>query len=490
MPPKSVKATQPTPSAVPAGTAELLAATIDEIRTIYKGDSRPWVIGYSGGKDSTAALQLIWQALAGLDAADLVKPVYVIAGDTRVETPVIIDYLDEALDNINVRAAAAGLPISAHKVVPSLEESFWVNLIGKGYPAPTKRFRWCTERMKINPANRFILERVAEHGEVILVLGVRRQESATRAQVMSLREIKGTLLSRHSRLPNAFVYTPVRDWSVDDVWTYLLQLDNPWGRDNRDLLALYQNSQSGECPLVVDTTTPSCGSSRFGCWVCTVVTKDKAMEAMVDNGDDWLEPLLELRDFLADTQDPARKTVVREHVRRNGQVSPKTHGTEADPLIRGPYKLEFCQEILTRLLEAEKASRARAPKGQQVGLISREELLEIRRLWRYERQDWQDSLPTIYETVTGDRLGVPVDDGAIFGSDDETLLAELAAKHDLPLGMLKRLLDTERDLQGLARRSGILDRLATVLNQEWRGEAEVVAEVAAAVAAAAAAEAA
>lgn len=477
MPPKK-------PAAPVDAAAVLLATTVAEIRLTYRADSRPWVIGYSGGKDSTAALQLVWLALSGLGAEELTKPVYVIAGDTRVETPVIIDYLDHALDSINVRAAAAGLPITAHKVVPSIEESFWVNLIGKGYPAPSKRFRWCTERMKINPANRFILERVAEHGEVILVLGVRRQESATRAQVMSLREIKGTQLSRHSRLPNAFVYTPVRDWSVDDVWTYLLQVENPWGRDNRDLLALYQNSQSGECPLVVDTTTPSCGSSRFGCWVCTVVTKDKAMEAMVDNGDDWLEPLLELRDFLAETQDPARKTVVREHVRRNGQVTAKTHGSEADPVIRGPYKLEFCREILTRLLEAEKAARARAPKGQQVGLISTEELLEIRRLWRYERQDWQDSLPTIYESVTGATLDVPVDDGAIFGADDEALLAELAVKHELPLGMLKRLLDTERDLQGLARRAGVLDRLAAVLNQEWRGEAEVVAEVAAAVAAA------
>ncbi len=467
----------------PSAAADVVAQTLVEIRAAYQADARPWVIGYSGGKDSTAALQLVWYALAVLPAEQRTKHVYVVAGDTRVETPVIIDYLDEALDGINTRAAIDGLPISAHKVVPTVEESFWVNLVGKGYPAPSKRFRWCTERMKINPANRFILERVAEHGEVTLVLGVRRQESATRAQVMSLREIKGTLLSRHSRLPNAFVYTPVRDWSVDDVWAYLLQVENPWGRDNRDLLALYQNSQSGECPLVVDTTTPSCGSSRFGCWVCTVVTKDKAMEAMVDNGDEWLEPLLELRDFLAATQDPARKTAVREHVRRNGQVTPKTHGSEDDPLIRGPYKLAFCQEILTRLLEAEEEVRCLAPEGQAVALISREELLEIRRIWRYERQDWQDSLPALYEKVTGRTLDVPVEDGAIFSAEDEALLAELAAKHGLPLGMLKRLLDTERDLQGLARRAGVIDKLTAVLGQEWRSEAEVVAEITAAEAA-------
>lgn len=466
------------PKTKPAVT-DLYAASEEEIRAVYRADARPWVIGYSGGKDSTTALQLVWYALRGLAAAERTKPVYVIAGDTLVETPVIVDYLSAALDSINRRAAEEGLPISAHKVTPSLDESFWVNLIGKGYPAPSKRFRWCTERMKINPANRFIIDRVAEHGEVTLVLGVRREESATRAQVMSLRAIKGTLLSRHSRLPNAFVYTPVRDYSLDDVWTYLLQVENPWGRDNQDLLALYRNSQSGECPLVVDTSTPSCGSSRFGCWVCTVVTKDKAMEAMVDNGEDWLEPLLDLRDFLADTQNPKRKAIVRGHVRRNGSVSRKTHGTPEDKFIRGPYRLEFCKEILRRLLEAEIEARKTAPDGQEVALISTEELTEIRRIWRYERQDWEDSVPTIYRDVTGNELAVPVDDGAIFGVDDDSLLIELGARHDVPVAMVKRLLDTERELQGLARRAGILDRVGRVLSQEWRSEEEVGAEIAA-----------
>lgn len=461
-------------------SAELFAATAAEIRDVYRADARPWVIGYSGGKDSTAALQLVWYALRDLDAAERSKPVYVIAGDTLVETPVIIDYLSAALDSINRQAAAEGLPIEANKVTPSLQESFWVNLIGKGYPAPSKRFRWCTERMKINPANRFIFDRVAEHGEVVLILGVRRDESATRAQVMSLREIKGTLLSRHGRLPNAFVYTPVRDFTTDDIWTYLLQVPNPWGRDNHDLLALYQNSSAGECPLVVDTTTPSCGSSRFGCWVCTVVTKDKAMEAMVEGGEEWLEPLLELRDFLAETQDPARKAQVRDHVRRNGSVSLKTHGSPDDKFIRGPYKLDFCREILRRLLAAEVAARKTAPQGQDVALVSADELREIRRIWRYERGDWADSVTTIYREVTGEDLDVPHEDGAIFGEADEQRLIELCASNEVPVEMVKRLLDAERERQGLARRAGILNRIGEILGQEWRGEAEVAAEIAAA----------
>ena len=455
----------------------LYEESLEEIRKVYLADDRPWVIGFSGGKDSTVALQLVWYALRGLEPEERTKRVYVISGDTQVETPVIIDYLTEALDKVNEYAEREGLPISAHKVTPELDESFWVNLIGKGYPAPSSRFRWCTARMKISPANRFILDRVAEHGEVVLLLGVRSQESATRAQVMSLRRIKNSLLSRHSTLPNAFVYTPIRDYSVDDVWQYLLQVANPWGKDNNDLLALYRNSAAGECPLVVDTSTPSCGSSRFGCWVCTVVTKDKAMEAMVDNGDEWLEPLLELRDFLADTQDPKRKAEVRQHVRKNGGVMKKKYGDKKDRLVRGPYTLEFCQELLARLLRAQKRVREMAPEDQPVELVSVAELLEIRRIWRYERHDWEDRLPEIFQEATGMELELPLDDQPFVDGEDEALLDELATEHEVPLGLVKKLIDTERDNQGLRRRARIMKEIETTLGQEWRSEEDVVAEI-------------
>src|SRR5262245_12265463 len=127
-----------------------------EIREVYASSKMPWVIGYSGGKDSTATLQLVWYALAGLPLEQRHKPVYAIASDTLVETPIIVDYLNATLRRINEAAKAAGMPIEAQKVVPQTTDTFWVNLIGRGYPAPDQRFRWCTERMKIMPANRFV----------------------------------------------------------------------------------------------------------------------------------------------------------------------------------------------------------------------------------------------------------------------------------------------------------------------------------------------
>ena len=134
-----------------------LAATIDallaEIRDLYLADPIPWVVGYSGGKDSTATLQLVWLALAGLDPAARNKPVHVISTDTLVENPIVAAWVTKSLDTMRAAAERAGLPIQPHRLTPEVTDTFWVNLIGKGYPAPRPKFRWCTERLKIKPSN-------------------------------------------------------------------------------------------------------------------------------------------------------------------------------------------------------------------------------------------------------------------------------------------------------------------------------------------------
>ena len=451
-------------------SGDRLRERLEQIREVYLADRRPWILGYSGGKDSTTALQLVWSALAELPEEQRQKRVYVISSDTLVETPKIVDFIDSSLDRMNQAAQEQGMPISAHKVEPEVNDSFWVNLLGRGYPAPSNTFRWCTERLKIDPANKFILDRAAEHGEVVVILGVRRAESTTRAQVMKLHRIKGTELSRHTTLPNAYVYTPVEDFSVDDVWTYLLQWPSPWGNNNRDLVTLYRNAQDGECPLVVDTTTPSCGNSRFGCWVCTVVARDKSMEAMIDNGEDWMEPLLDFRDLLAETQDPARKAEVRRLKRRNGKVMKKTDGND---YIRGPYRFEFRQELLRRLLQTQKKIRSEGPNPRET-LIQDAELKAIRRLWRAEEQDWDDSLPKIYEEETGEKLTWVGTETASFGSAERQLLDQACAENDVTSTLVAKLIDTEKQFSNMSRRSAIFQKLSSVLDEEWRTEEEIL----------------
>jgi len=443
----------------------------NEIQEIYLADKRPWIVGYSGGKDSTTALQLVWNAIRLIPVEKRIKPIYVISSDTYVETPIIIDYINQNLQKINESAKKQNLPITATKLYPRITESFWVNLIGRGYPAPSQSFRWCTQRLKINTADRFIIEKVSEYGEIILVLGVRKTESATRAQVMNLYKIQGSVLSRHSKFPQSFVYTPIEDFSKDDVWTYLLQNPCPWEGDNRVLLALYKSADAGECPLVVDEVTPPCGNSRFGCWVCTLVQKDKTVQALIDNGETWLEPLLEYRDMLSGTQIPEKKHQYRDYKRLNGKIKLKRDGS--GELIRGPYKFEFCKFLLKELLETQKKVRMNGP-DPHINLIKPEELHEIRRIWRYNRGDWEDSLPKIYREVIGENLEWLDEDKGTFTGKEAELLEKICEKYRIPSRLVVKLLDVEHQVQGMSRRASIYSQINNVLSEEWRSEEEVL----------------
>ncbi|HHH50639.1 MAG TPA: DNA phosphorothioation system sulfurtransferase DndC, partial [Saprospiraceae bacterium] len=196
---------------------QTLESLRSEIINIYLSDDRPWLIGFSGGKDSTAVLSLIYSALLHIPELKRHKHIYVVSSDTLVETPVVVDLVGGVLLTINKQAAIDKIPMTAHPVYPKMNQTFWVNLLGRGYPAPRQTFRWCTERMKIDPVSDFIKETVAKHGEVVIALGSRSQESASRAQVISKHKITGSALSRHTSLPNAYTYMPIESWSADEV---------------------------------------------------------------------------------------------------------------------------------------------------------------------------------------------------------------------------------------------------------------------------------
>lgn len=443
----------------------------EEIREVYLRNDYPWVVGFSGGKDSTTALQLVWYALSELPEDQLTKTVHVISTDTLVETPVIVDRLDETMEEIQDEAERRGLPFETHRLSPVLDDTFWVNLLGRGYPAPNSIFRWCTERLKINPSNRFILNKVAEHGEVILVLGSRRGESATRDQVLNMHRVTGYQLARHGQLPGAWVYMPIEHFSVDDVWTYLLQVPSPWGGDNRQLANLYRSAQDGECPLVIDKTTPSCGNSRFGCWVCTVVHRDRSMEAMIDSGEEWMIPLLDFRDWLASTQDPDVKPMQREYKGRDGTIKITKDGR----LRYRTYTLEFSKEMLRRLLETQREIQEEHDPEQS--LISVDELREIRRLWITERQDWSDSLPEIYADVTGQHLEWEQNFVNTPGELEADILQEVAEEKDVPLELVQKLLDAEWQHYGMRRRATIHKSIERIFREDWRSFDEVEEEI-------------
>jgi DNA sulfur modification protein DndC len=446
---------------------------VAEVQRLYMEDDRPWVIGYSGGKDSTAVVQLVYTAVHALSCEDRKKDVFVVSSDTLVETPLVVDMIKRTLAELNDAACVSDIPLTAHQVVPRQDNTFWVNLLGKGYPAPTQSFRWCTERMKIDPVSEFILDKVAEYGEVVVVLGSRRQESASRAQVIAKHRIDGSNLGRHTSLPNAYVYMPIEEWSADDVWEYLMSAPRPWGGDNRELLELYRGSNAGECPIVIDTSTPSCGNSRFGCWTCTVVTTDKAMESLVEQGESWMKPLLDFRNLLAQTTDPEKKNQYRNFRRRTGKVTyargelqDDSDGTKVRKHVPGPYWMKYRREWLDRLLRIEKQLR---DEGHDIELITRAELHHIRREWMNDpnEPDWEDCLPAIYQSVYGDSLDWIQNDAGAFTKPDADLLDELGSKHGIPGTLVQKLVELEVSMDGLAKRRGMAVRIHQILTQDW-----------------------
>ncbi|MFJ4813235.1 DNA phosphorothioation system sulfurtransferase DndC [Streptomyces longwoodensis] len=476
---------------------EVVTELTEEIRELYTADQVPWVIGYSGGKDSTAVLQLVWMALADLPAEQRTKTVHVISTDTLVENPVVAAWVSASLGTMQEAAQAQSLPIEPHRLTPEIKDTFWVNLIGRGYPAPRPKFRWCTERLKIKPSNSFIRSVVAAHGEAIMVLGIRKAESQARARAMEKHEKRRVRdrLSPNANLPNSLVYSPVEDWTNDDVWEFLMQKPNPWGYNNQDLLTMYQGaSGDGECPLVVDSTTPSCGSSRFGCWTCTLVEQDKSMSAMIQNDEEkeWMLPLLDLRNKLdapfGHYQEgdpdlpPGRKAPfprpdkpARDFRRMNGKVMLFNDGA-----IHGPYLQSYREEWLKELLEAQTWIRAHAPEHvQNIELITLDELHEIRRIWVFDKHEVEDSLPQIYQDATGEPFpGGPLDEQLVMGSDEMDVLKQVCDGDDLHYNMVRELLAVERKYRTMARRSGLFQALEQAVQKGYYDNHEDAVEFA------------
>ncbi|MEU5243772.1 DNA phosphorothioation system sulfurtransferase DndC [Streptomyces asoensis] len=476
---------------------EVVTELTEEIRELYTADQVPWVIGYSGGKDSTAVLQLVWMALADLPAEQRTKTVHVISTDTLVENPVVAAWVSASLGTMQDAAQAQSLPIEPHRLTPEIKDTFWVNLIGRGYPAPRPKFRWCTERLKIKPSNSFIRSVVAAHGEAIMVLGIRKAESQARARAMEKHEKRRVRdrLSPNANLPNSLVYSPVEDWTNDDVWEFLMQKPNPWGYNNQDLLTMYQGaSGDGECPLVVDSTTPSCGSSRFGCWTCTLVEQDKSMSAMIQNDEEkeWMLPLLDLRNKLdapfghyqeGDPDLPAGRKApfprpdkpARDFRRMNGKVMLFNDGA-----IHGPYLQSYREEWLKELLQAQTWIRAHAPEHvQNIELITLDELHEIRRIWVFDKHEVEDSLPQIYQDATGEPFpGGPLDEQLVMGSDEMDVLKQVCDGDDLHYNMVRELLAVERKYRTMARRSGLFQALEQAVQKGYYDNHEDAVEFA------------
>lgn len=335
----------------------------------------PWIVGFSGGKDSSLVAHAVFESLQAIPPSARTRPVHIVSNDTLVESPFVMAHLNKVTRQIEQAADDMGLPIVVRRTRPDLDKTFWVLLIGKGYPSPNSQMRWCTDRLKIQPTSTYIRENISQHGAAIVVLGVRRTESIRRMMTVDKYEnIRGSNLNEHNSISGALIFRPIVDLSTDDVWEILGSFPTPWGGTHKDLFQLYRDAEGGECPVVLSKDeAPGCGtkSSRFGCWTCTVVEKDKSLQGYIDAGHDGYQPLLDFRDNLVAYR---KNQSMRSAIRRNGRLTFDATGKH----IPGPFTIQARQEILAELL------RVQTEFGSP--LISEEEINLIHKIWATELQ--------------------------------------------------------------------------------------------------------
>lgn len=392
---------------------DLETRTHQDLGRLYLEDSRPWVVAFSGGKDSTLVLQLVYELLVEL-GEKAHKPVFVVTTDTGVEAPNVSAYVNGVLEVIRDHARAARLPLDVRLVRPTPAQSFWGKLIGHGYPSPTRWFRWCTSNMKIKPARAVIDLITRDYGSVVLLLGTRVDESAERGKRIRGRELTARGLNPHHEIPNALVATPIVHWSTDQVWDYLFSHNPPpWGGSHDFLLALYRQASGGECPVVLDLSTPSCGGSRFGCWTCTVVKEDKSLQGFIQSGEDWMEPLNAFRNRLKEVRE---RDDWRATIRRDGSSGP------------GPFLPEKRRQLLRELLDLERKV------GQR--LIDDQEIHYIQQAWRMEF-DLKDEALEIASHYG--RTIAPMEDLQLPDTEQQ-ILEQLVAERGISPDLVERLL--------------------------------------------------
>lgn len=439
------------------GEFQVFEDIIQEMALVYSHDKRPWLIGYSGGKDSTLLCCLAMEMLQRLAPQQRHKTVYIVSSDTMVENPIVKNYMHCMSAMIN--QVGNELKVKADIIYPEIADTFWSKVIGLGYPTPeAPGFRWCTERLKIHPMNKYTLDTIKTNGQVVLLLGVRKAESTYRANNIRSREIEGKILVPHTDIEGAHVYNPLTEIPNDLVWKFLLKGDSrtPWGSDNKYLFSLYQGENLGEEQSVIGEIDkdkiPVTGNSRFGCWICTMVKEDKSLKAFINRGETWLEPLRDFRNWLVELRSTP---TTRENKRRNGQMYKKSDGEYG----LGPFTMASRIEILRRLLQLEVM--------YNFELITLEELKYIDKTWDDEGDLSRRTLVDLYYEIKGKHL--PWDDYKVPVFPEEVVeeIKKQCEENNVEFELISKLIVEIESNKNYTKGSRVTKAFDKIINQGW-----------------------
>lgn len=196
----------------------------------------------------------------------------------------------------------------------------------------------------------------------------------------------------------------------------------------------------------------------------------------IDEEKEWMQPLLDIRNELDIKEDWDKRDFRR--IWGDVQLFERNkNGENSIEPIPGPYTKYWREHWLRRLLEAQTKTRRTAPENMRdITLITLEEMSEIRRIWLEEKHEFDDSLPRIYQEVTGEEFQDPRPgaDYSLLGRDEWAVLEEICADDSMHLELMAKLLDTERQFRKMSRRVGIYDTLEKCFATSSRSKDEAV----------------
>ena len=220
-------------------------------------ENRDVAILFSGGKDSTA---LTFALLNSLERK-LHKPkrIWILYSNTMVDPPPLLATAKKSLALFQNLGKKINAQIIPKILIPKLEDRFWILLIGKGYPPPSIRFRWCSNRLKIKPVKNFLKEIKLKSGTFPVVLsGIRLNETSHRKKNLSSKITKDKWM-KYAGLNGCKVYAPLLYFDTQEIWEYIHYNEKKWKINLGYLKNLYS------------ITSSQINDFRTGCWVCTLI---------------------------------------------------------------------------------------------------------------------------------------------------------------------------------------------------------------------------
>lgn len=383
----------------------------DHIRGLYLEDNRrEWCVLFSGGKDSSLVLTLIWQALSSIPPQKRKRPIRVISSNTGVETPLMSGYLKRVINQINQKAREDRLPITATLVEPDLKNRFFFKVLGRRTTPPSpkqKGYMWCNDHLKRKPIQKEIMQILSGKASIedpyvaMFILGSREEESARRRINLQKYVLdEDTLFGKHPDYDEVLCYYPIKYVTNDELLFYLLELGElPFGV-TFDELARQYGSSFAECGLQHESKqNVACGlsGSRSGCWVCPFAgTEDKMLLSLIEEGHEEYRYLLEWKKTLVlirndvRYREPLRKMEERKRKQRSlptvtlFDLSEEKYSHWYETYQRasfsvyepGPFTFEAVKYLLEYLLYVQEKV------GQS--LISDDEIVAIMEEWKKE----------------------------------------------------------------------------------------------------------